>query len=92
MASAGVGAIAWFTTGSLLAIPIALAAGVLVDVDHVVDIFDSEDQGHKRHMLRLLHAWEYLLVTLVVVLVFSLHPPSSLGVSASYAYKLVNEG
>ena len=74
VASAGVGAIAWYTTGSPLAIPVALGTGVLVDLDHVTDIFDSEDQGHNRHMFRPFHAWEYLLVALVVLLGFSLHP------------------
>ena len=73
-ASLGVGAAAWFITGSPLAIPVALATGVFVDLDHVTDFFDSRDQGRPRHMLRLFHAWEYLLVTLVVVLAFSQHP------------------
>ena len=73
LSAVGIGAVAWFTTGSPLAIPVALATGVLVDVDHVADFFDSQDQGHNRHMLRPFHAWEYLVGTLVV-LVFSQHP------------------
>ena len=44
-----------------------------MDVDHLPDIFDSQDEGRPVHMLRLFHAWEYLLVTLVV-LAISQHP------------------
>ena len=73
-ASLGVGASAWFITGSHLAIPVALVTEFFVDLDHVTDLFDSQDHGRHRHMLRLFHAWKYLLVTLVVVLAFSQHP------------------
>ena len=73
-ASLGVGASAWIVTGSPLAIPVALGTGVFVDLDHLTDIFDAQDQGRHRHMLRPFHAWEYLLVTLVVVLAVSQHP------------------
>ena len=41
LSAVGIGAVAWFTTGSPLAIPVALATGVLVDVDHVADFFDG---------------------------------------------------
>ena len=73
-ASLGLGGVAWAATGSPLALPVAVTTGVLVDLDHVIDFFDSKDQGRRSHMFRPFHAWEYLLLTLVVLLIFSQHP------------------
>ncbi len=72
--SLGLGGVAWAATGSPLALPVAVTTGVLVDVDHVIDFFDSKDRGRACHMLRPFHAWEYLLLTLAVLLIFSQHP------------------
>ncbi|MDA0735326.1 MAG: hypothetical protein O2860_12225, partial [Chloroflexi bacterium] len=52
------------------ALPVALAAGVLPDLDHVIDYLDSRDDGWKRHMFRPFHAWEYLLLASIVALAF----------------------
>jgi hypothetical protein len=49
---------------------VAFAAGVLPDLDHVIDFFDSREHGRKRHMLRPFHAWELVLVSLIVALAF----------------------
>ena len=68
--SAGVGTAVWASTDSLLAIPVAFAAGILPDLDHVTDFFDSRDEGRNCHMLRPFHAWEYFVASLVVVLAF----------------------
>ena len=68
--SAGVGVGVWAATGSPLAIPVALAAGVLPDLDHLIDFFDSEDHGRQRHMLRPFHAWELALMLLFVAVAF----------------------
>lgn len=73
MASLGIGSVAWAATGSPLALPIAVTTGVLVDLDHVIDFFDSKDQGRLCHMLRPFHAWEYLFLALVVLLLSSQH-------------------
>ncbi len=48
----------------------AVAVGVLTDVDHLIDVFDGEDEGRPRHMLRPFHAWEF----------------TALGVFALFAY------
>lgn len=68
--SGGLGGAVWAATGEPLAIPVAVAAGVLTDLDHLVDVFDSEEDGRNRHMLRLFHAWEF----------------AALGVFALFAY------
>ena len=73
-ASLGLGGVAWAATGSPLALPVAVTTGVLVDLDHVIDFFDSRDQGRRSHMFRPFHAWEYLLLALVLLLTFSQHP------------------
>jgi hypothetical protein len=53
---------------------VAFAAGVLPDVDHVLDFFDPKDSGRARLMLRPFHAWEYFLASLVVVLALYSEP------------------
>ncbi|MCI0438607.1 MAG: metal-dependent hydrolase [Chloroflexi bacterium] len=74
--AAGIGAGVWAATGSPFAVPIAVAGGVLPDVDHFVDYhFDKKDEdGRNWHMFRLLHAWEYALAGLIVLLGFWFHP------------------
>ena len=68
--SIGIGATAWAGGGSPLAVPVALAAGVLPDLDHLLDYFDSRDAGRRRHMFRPFHAWEYCLLASIVALAF----------------------
>ena len=70
----GIGAGIWSTTGSPLAVPASVAAGVLVDLDHISDFFEPREEGRLRYMLRFFHAWEYFLMALVVLLAFSQHP------------------
>jgi hypothetical protein len=74
VASVGLGTLVWATTGSTLAIPTAVAAGVLVDLDHLIDFFDSRDEGWNRHMFRPFHAWEYFLAALVLLPLFWPNP------------------
>jgi hypothetical protein len=54
-----------------MAVPVAIATGVLTDADHVVGLFDSI---RSRYMLSLFHAWEYSFIALAVLLVFWYHP------------------
>jgi membrane-bound metal-dependent hydrolase YbcI (DUF457 family) len=68
--SVGIGAAAWAGGAAPLAVPVALAAGVLPDLDHLIDYFDSRDAGRQRHMLRPFHAWEYCLLASIVALSF----------------------
>jgi hypothetical protein len=39
-----------------------------VDVDHLIDFFDSRDERWNRHMFRPFHAWEYFLAALALLL------------------------
>ena len=64
----------WAATGEPLALPLALATGVLIDADHLIDHFDSRERGVKRHMWRPLHAWEYVAVGVTILAVIWPHP------------------
>ena len=67
--SVGVGAGIWTTTGSVAALPAAVAAGVLPDVDHLLDYYNWYVKGDTRHLVVAFHAWEYAVVALALVLV-----------------------
>ena len=56
-----------------MAVPVAVATGVLIDSDHVTDVFDHEFMGPGRHMVRVFHAWEYTAAGFIV-LGFWYHP------------------
>lgn len=71
LASLGVGVGVWAVTDSPLAIPVAFAAGVLPDLDHIIDFFDPKENGRSILMLRPFHAWEISMVSLMAVLAFS---------------------
>ncbi|MCH7626456.1 MAG: hypothetical protein IIC83_11070 [Chloroflexi bacterium] len=60
--SGGLGGAVWAATGEPWAVPVAVAVGVLTDVDHLVDVFDGVDEGRPRHMLRPFHAWEFAAI------------------------------
>ena len=56
-----------------MAVPVAVATGVLIDSDHVTDVFDHAFLGPRRHMVRLFHAWEYTAAGFIA-LGFWYHP------------------
>lgn len=51
-----------------MAVPLAIATGVFIDADHLIDNFDGRERGVKRHMWRPFHAWEYVVVGLFAYL------------------------
>ncbi len=56
-----------------MAVPVAVATGVLIDSDHITDVFGSEFMGPRPHMVRFFHAWEYTAAGLIA-LGFWYHP------------------
>ena len=56
-----------------MAVPVAVATGVLIDSDHAADVFNHAFMGPRRRMVRLFHAWEYTVAGFVV-LGFWYHP------------------
>lgn len=65
--SAVVGAIGWWTTGEPAAWVAALSAGVLPDIDHMIDYSYYRWRGEHRLILPL-HGYEYALLGGVVAL------------------------
>ena len=57
-AAAGVGV--WAVTGEPVALPAALAGGVLPDGDHLFDYYLKWVRRERRFLFLLLHGWEYL--------------------------------
>ena len=72
--SVGVGAGVWAATGSPLAVPVAVASGVLVDVDHLYDYYRWFAKGDRRHLVLPFHAWEYSAAGLVLAFALWYHP------------------
>ena len=54
-------------TDSPLAVPVALATGVFVDSDHVLDYLDWWMRGYRRYMFVPFHGWEYLVIELAAL-------------------------
>jgi hypothetical protein len=78
--SVGIGASVWAATGSAPAIPAAVAAGVLVDADHVLDFYYLYVKKDRRRIFVVLHGWEYSVVSLALVLGVWYHPALLAGV------------
>lgn len=65
--SATIGATAWVVSGDSVVFATALAAGVLPDVDHVVDYAYLRRRGGHRLIL-LLHGYEYAILGAAIAL------------------------
>jgi hypothetical protein len=68
--SSAVGVATWASTGEVVAIPAALIAGVLPDVDHLLDYYLWWIKGERRFLILFLHGWEYLLLGAVIYLLW----------------------
>ncbi len=84
--SAGLGALAWWTTGRAAAGVVAMAVGTLPDLDHLVDY--AYYHRHRRHRLILvLHGYEY--VALGAALAAVTRSPLPLVAALSYLVHLL---
>ncbi|MCH8108589.1 MAG: hypothetical protein IIB15_00530 [Chloroflexi bacterium] len=91
MVSTGIGVGVWVATDSPLAVPVAVAAGVLIDADHVTDYFDLPRLSNRKYMLRYFHAWEYSLVGLVALSTFWYHPLLLAAVLGHLSHLLIDQ-
>jgi hypothetical protein len=57
--SAAIGAGVWAATGEANALPAALGAGVLPDLDHIPDYYLRYVRGRWGRLFIVLHGWEY---------------------------------
>lgn len=68
MVSVGIGGGVWAATGSALAVPAAVATGVLTDADHLLDFYLMYVKKDRRRVFVLFHAWEYAILGLALAL------------------------
>jgi hypothetical protein len=64
----------WAATGNATALPAALAAGVLPDLDHIPDYYLRFVQRDWRYLIIPFHGWEYAAAALVIYLVWVPEP------------------
>lgn len=57
--SAAAGTRVWLATGEVNAIPAAIGAGVLPDLDHLLDFYLRYVRRNWKYLFLLLHGWEY---------------------------------
>ena len=88
--SAAVGGVAWAATGEPAAFAASMAVGVLIDVDHLLDFYNWYRRRDRRHLLVLLHAWEYSLAGLVALLA-GLTDPLLVGALLGHAAHLAGD-
>ena len=74
MVAGGLGVVVWAVTDEPRAIPFAIITGVFTDADHLLDYVEPRDGHFLRYMTRPLHAWEFALVGLGIMLGFWYHP------------------
>ncbi len=72
--STAVGASVWGATGSELAGGIAVGVGVFVDVDHLVDLYQSWIRRDPTKVIVPFHGWEYSIAGLLVLVLVFYHP------------------
>ncbi|MCI0809073.1 MAG: metal-dependent hydrolase [Chloroflexi bacterium] len=88
--STAAGGLVWAITGEPASVPIAIAAGVLPDVDHLVDYYVKYVRRDGRFQFLLLHGWEYLLAGLIAYVFFS-QEPWLLAAVAGYATQIAGD-
>ena len=69
-----IGSGVWAATGSPLAVPVAVSAGVLIDADHLLDFYNLYVKKDQRRLFLLLHGWEYGILGLVLIAAGWHHP------------------
>ena len=69
-----VGASVWGITGSPLAGAVAAGVGVLVDADHLVDLYQSSFRLKPNLVVVPLHGWEYSMAGMLVLCFAFYHP------------------
>lgn len=85
--SGAVGAGLWASTGQPETLPIAVAAGVLPDADHLVDFYNWYVRGSRDRLILFLHGWEYAIGALLVYL-FAFPEPWMLAVLIGYTTQI----
>lgn len=85
--SSAVGGVLWAVTGHAITVPIAIAAGVLPDVDHALDYYNRYIRRDWRRIYLLLHGWEYFALASALYL-FVFPEPWMLAVTLGYLMQI----
>jgi len=88
--SAAIGGSVWAATGEANALPSAIGAGFLPDVDHLLDYYNWYVRRDRRRIVLVLHAWE-LLVAAALVYALAIREPWMLAVMLGYAGHVVTD-
>ena len=80
----------WAVTGEPAAVPLTTAAGVLVDVDHILDVWWTFGLRRRPITTLLLHAWEWL-AALVLLGAWSGFPWWLLAMTIGYSLHVVTD-
>ena len=88
--SAATGAGVWAFTGEVNALPSAVAAGFLCDVDHLLDYYNWYVRRDRRRTIVFLHAWE-LVAAGALVYSLAVREPWMLAVVFGYAGHVVTD-
>ena len=77
----------WAATGEWIALPAAVAAGVLPDADHLWDFYVKYVKRDQSKLFLLFHGWEFLLAA-VIVYIAGYREPWFLGAMTGYATQI----
>lgn len=69
-ASTAAGLAVWGASGEVMAVPVAVAAGVLPDLDHIPDYYMRYVRRDWNYLFLFLHAWEYWVAGLLVYMLW----------------------
>ena len=72
--STAIGASVWGATGSIAAGGVAVGVGVFVDVDHLVDLYQSWVRRRPNLVIVPFHGWEYSVIGLLILGTVFYHP------------------
>ena len=90
MLSTGAGVAVWTISGEPLAAPATLAAGLLIDADHLLDQAWRFYLRRRPAALLVLHAWEWLAALLVASILLSF-PWWMAAISVGYSLHLLTD-
>ena len=68
------GTVVWALSDSPEAVPVAMVTAVLVDADHVFEVFAPRIARSSGLTFRFLHGWEYGIISFALLLVIGLEP------------------
>ncbi len=68
------GTVVWALSDSPEAVPVAMITAVLVDADHVFEVFAPRSARFSGLTFRFLHGWEYGIISFAILLAIGLEP------------------